>query len=146
MTDSIVAVTSKGEATIHISRGEKGETILQWVSRGRVTDTVVILDEQKLYTLMRARAVDNLLSFTDFRKMLMKVHGFSTNKIAAIFNYIGLSPKFRTRMHKGVMRYGRQKHNEWFIEFLSDESYDEEYWRGYWRKFDKKILGVLRSE
>jgi len=145
--DIIRPPTSK-ESILYVCKDEKDSTVLKWSTAGRATDEVVILDDNKLYTFMRSKSVDNKLFYSDFNKMLKSIHGFSTNKISAIFNYVGMSKKFKTKLVRDTVRYGRQIHHEWCIEFLRDESYDEEYWTEYWRKKmveDRKLLeGVLR--
>lgn len=144
----VIKPTTSPKSLLFVNKDDSGNVVLQWETSGRVTDEVVILDTNKLYTFLRSKAVDNKLFYSDLNRILKQIHGFSTNKISAIFNYVGLSREFKTKMVKDKLRYGRQIHYEWCIEFLKDSDYDDEYWKGYWRNKmveERKLLeGILR--
>jgi len=121
-------------------------TVLEWWTAGRMVDEIVIKDEMTLYWKMRYMAEDNRLCFNNFWKEIKHINGMNTNKASAIFNYIGLVPKFRAKMSRITNRVGVLEMRDWCLIFEplyeSDEEeqksmVDPETMRKYW----KDLLG-----
>ncbi len=91
--------------------------ILEWWHANRFVDSVVIKDEWAIYWLMKQNAKRNLLSFSDFCRLIKTIPDFSPVKASLIFNYIGMQSKFKTELKKIKREYGAKEITEWHIEF-----------------------------
>ncbi len=105
-------------ALVYVLRSKEGFTIFRWMSSGRFTDEIAVTDEWKLYNFIKSKAIDNELTLTEFWHLVKHIYGFSMNKASAIFNYLGVSNKFSTKLGRKKETYGTQQHDEWYIKFL----------------------------